>query len=100
MSYVYFRQLPVRVAVCIIPNPTHSVVRRRLTGTGRFDLIAPARGGSLGSGSEFRAALVALCRRVLAPAHSQIVTLRHLRILLRRLSLHKRHVAPRLHSGF
>lgn len=55
MSYVYFRQLPVRVAVCIIPNPTHSVVRRRLTGTGRFDLIAPARGGSLGSGSEFRA---------------------------------------------
>ena len=80
MSYVYFRQLPVRVAVCIIPNPTHSVVRRRLTGTGRFDLIAPARGGSLGSGSEFRAALVALCRRVSAPAHS-LVTLGNLRKL-------------------
>ena len=81
MSYVYFRQLPVRVAVCIIPNPTHSVVRRRLTGTGRFDLIAPARGGSLGSGSEFRAALVALCRRVSAPAHSRIVPLGNLRKL-------------------
>lgn len=74
-------------------------MRRRLTGTGRFDAIAPARGGSLGGGSEFRAALVALCRRVLAPAHSQIVPLGNLR-KLRLPALHKRHVAPRLHSGF
>lgn len=64
--WYYLLQLPVRVAVCIIPKPTHSVVRRRLTGTGRFDAIAPAPGGSLGGGSEFRAALVALSRRVLA----------------------------------
>lgn len=54
---------------------------RRLYGTGRFDLIAPARGGSLGFRSEFRAALVALCRRVSAPAHSRIVPLGNLRKL-------------------
>nr|DAN52458.1 MAG TPA: hypothetical protein [Caudoviricetes sp.] len=39
-------------------------MRRRLYGTGRFDYIAPARGGSLVFRSEFCAALVALCRRV------------------------------------
>lgn len=83
----------------IIPNPTHSVVRRRLTGTGRFDAIAPARGGSLGGGSEFRAALVAPCRRISDTAHSQIVPLGNLR-KLRLPALHNRRVAPRLHSGF
>lgn len=71
----------MKIAVCIIPEPTHSVVRRRLYGTGRFDLIAPARGGSPGFRSEFCAALVALCRRVPATAHSRIVPLGNLRKL-------------------
>ena len=73
-------------------------MRRRLTGTGRFDANAPAHGGSLG-GSEFRAALVALCRRISDAAHSQIVPLGNLR-KLRLPALHNRHVTPRLHSGF
>ena len=56
-------------------------MRRRLSGTGCFDLIAPTRGGSLGFRSEFCAALVALCRRVSATAHSRIVPLGNLRKL-------------------